>query len=68
VLKYIRTTKTQTGLQVNARLLRHPYKKGEKISPQQMQQLALTDQSHYPTCVELHTDSNGYVKLFLRKP
>ena len=27
VLKYIRTTKTQTGLQVNARLLRHLYKK-----------------------------------------
>lgn len=48
VLKYIRTTKTQTGLQVNARLLRHPYKKGEKISSQQMQQLALNSHTTLP--------------------
>jgi hypothetical protein len=48
VLKYIRTTKTQTGLQVNARLLRHLYKKGEKISSQQMQQLVLTNHRTLP--------------------
>ena len=48
VLKYIRTTKTQTGLQVNARLLRHAYQKGEKISAQQMQQLALMNHRTLP--------------------
>jgi hypothetical protein len=48
VLKYIRTTKTQTGLQVNARLLRHLYKKGEKVSSQQMQQLVLTNHRTLP--------------------
>jgi hypothetical protein len=52
---------------VNARLLRHPYKEGEKISSQQMQQLALNHHTT-PPAWNYTTDSNGYVKLFLRKP
>jgi hypothetical protein len=48
VLKYIRTTETQTGLRVRARLLRHHYEKGEKISKQQMQQLALSNHRTLP--------------------
>jgi hypothetical protein len=42
VVKYIRTTKTTTGLRVTARFLRKRYEKGEKISDEKMEQLVLT--------------------------
>lgn len=41
VTKYIRTTKTTTGLKVKARLVMKRYEKGEKISNAQMQDLTL---------------------------
>jgi hypothetical protein len=41
VLKYIRTTKTATGLKVRARLVKKQYKKGEKISIQDMATLSI---------------------------
>lgn len=42
VLNYIRTTTTQTGLRVRARLVRKHYAKGQKISDTEMAQLRLT--------------------------
>ena len=41
VLNYLRTTKTETGLRVRARLERKHYPKGEKISDREMAQLRL---------------------------
>lgn len=41
VLKFIRTTKTKTGLRVKSYLVRKNYEKGEKISDAQMQDLDL---------------------------
>lgn len=40
-LKYIRTTRTSTGLRVRAQLLRKPYKKGIRITDAQMSALPL---------------------------
>jgi len=42
VLNYLRTTRTTTGLRVGARLHRKHYQTGEKISDQQMAQIALS--------------------------
>jgi len=42
LLKYIRTTKTKTGLRVRARLERREYAKGERIAEWDMAQLCLT--------------------------
>ena len=42
VLKYIRTTKTKTGLRVRARLERKWYAKGERIADWEMDELCLT--------------------------
>lgn len=47
-LKYIRTTRTSTGLTVSARMLHKKYEKGEAISAQQMQQLMLTKHTTLP--------------------
>ncbi len=41
VLKHIRTTKTATGLNVRARLVKKQYQKGEKISRQDMETLSI---------------------------
>ena len=41
VLKYIRTTKTKTGLKIRALLNNKHYEKGKKVSDQQMQQISL---------------------------
>ena len=41
VLKYVRTTKTTTGLKVRARLVEKTYQKGEKISDPDMETLFL---------------------------
>jgi hypothetical protein len=48
VVKYIRRTKTSTGLKVSARLLRRRYERGESISEKEMQQLALTHHKTLP--------------------
>lgn len=48
VVKYIQTTTTSTGLKVCARLLQKKYERGESISKQEMQQLALTNHKTLP--------------------
>ena len=48
VLKFIRTTKTKTGLRVTSYLVRKKYKKGEKISDTQMQELDLRPNKIFP--------------------
>ena len=44
VLKYIRTTKTKTGLRAQAPLEREPYATGERITDSEMAELCLTRQ------------------------
>ena len=41
VLKYLRTTKTSTGLKVNAHYVREKYKKGERVSDKLMKGLQI---------------------------
>jgi hypothetical protein len=41
VLKYIRTTKTSTGLTVKAHFVRKKYKTGEKVSDKQMKEIRI---------------------------
>ena len=41
VLKFIRTTKTSTGLTIRASLINKNYRKGKKVSDQQMRQIIL---------------------------
>jgi hypothetical protein len=43
VLKYIRTTKTSTGLTVKAHFVRKIYKTGEKISDKQMKEIRIEE-------------------------
>lgn len=47
-MKYIRTTKTSTGLRVSARLMRRKYHKGERISDKEMKQLVLNEHNILP--------------------
>lgn len=47
VVKHIRTTKTETGLRVRARLIKKTYPKGEQVSDQEMEALAL---NRHETC------------------
>ena len=47
-VNYVRTTKTSCGLRVRARLMRKNYEKGETISKEQMEQLALTPHKTLP--------------------
>jgi hypothetical protein len=48
VLKYIRTTKTETGLRVRARLVRKHYATGERVSDAEMAELLLTRHQTLP--------------------
>ena len=48
VLKYLRTTTTRTGLRVCAHRVRRVYKKGVRISDDQMRKLNLTKAPHMP--------------------
>ena len=41
VLKYLRTTKTSTGLNVKAHYVRKQYEKGERVSDKQMKELQI---------------------------
>ena len=49
VVKHIRTTKNSSGLRITARLTKRNYEKGEEISPQEMEQLALTPHHTLPS-------------------
>jgi hypothetical protein len=59
VLKFIRTTKTKTGLRVKSYLVRKKYKKGEKISDAQMQELDLRPNKILPQWVYTLHPANG---------
>ena len=48
ILKYARTTRTTTGLQVRAHLSKKTYKKGIKISDAQMRDLSITKNDDLP--------------------
>ena len=48
VLKYIRTTKTSSGLKVKAHFVRQKYETGEKISNKQMSQLTIKESEVLP--------------------
>ena len=45
ILKYLRTTRTATGLRVRAYLVRKAYKTGVKITDAQMRELRITPNS-----------------------
>ena len=48
ILKYLRTTRTATGLRVRAHLVRKTYKTGIKVTDAQMQELRITPNSSLP--------------------
>ena len=48
ILKYLRTTRTATGLRVRAHLVRKTYKTGIKVTDAQMQELRITPNSSQP--------------------
>ena len=48
ILKYLRTTRTATGLRVRAHLARKTYKTGIKVTDAQMQELRITPNSSLP--------------------
>ena len=69
ILKYLRTTRTTTGLRVRAHLVRRTYKTGVKVTDAQMEQLRIT--SDKPPCPNGTTPSNPCSEnriLFLRRP
>ena len=53
ILKYLRTTRTATGLRVRAHLMRKTYKTGVKVTDAQMRELRITPNSFLPQ-MELH--------------
>jgi hypothetical protein len=48
ILKFIRTTTTDTGLRVRSYLVRKQYQTGIKISKQQMAELQITQHKLFP--------------------
>ena len=48
VLKYLRTTTTQTGLRVRAWLIRKRYEKGVKVTSAEMEQLSMRTHTSRP--------------------
>ena len=48
ILNYIRTTKTKTGLGVDARLIRKQYQTGERVSDKDMEQISLKEHDIFP--------------------
>ena len=48
ILKYLRTTKTQTGLRVGARLIRKRYQTGEKVSDKDMKHISIARHDVFP--------------------
>ena len=53
ILKYLRTTRTSTGLRVRAHLVRKTYETGVKVTDAQMRELRITPNSVMPKW-ELH--------------
>ena len=49
ILKWIRTTKTSTGLKVKAHFVRKHYKTGERVSDRQMETLSIKPHAKFPT-------------------
>ncbi len=48
ILKYLRTTRTSTGLRVRAHLVRRTYKTGVKVTDAQMRELRITPNRAMP--------------------
>ena len=48
ILNHIRTTRTKTGLQVRANLVKRRYRKGVKVTDAELRTLALTKDDHLP--------------------
>jgi hypothetical protein len=48
MLNYIRTTATQSGLEVHAHLLRKKYQRGERVADKHFNQLPLSRNSTLP--------------------
>ena len=48
ILKYLRTTRTSTGLRVRAHLVRKTYETGVKVTDAQMRELRITPNSVLP--------------------
>ena len=48
ILKYLRTTRTATGLRVRAHLVRKTYKTGVKVTDVQMRELRITRNGFLP--------------------
>ena len=48
VLKYLRTTKTSTGLKVNAQFVRKHYKLGQKVTDEQMSSISIVRHDTFP--------------------
>ena len=48
MLNYIRTTTTQSGLEVNAHLLRRKYQRGERVADKHFRELPLSRDSASP--------------------
>ena len=48
IMKYIRTTKTTTGLRVSAQMIHKQYETGEKISDKEMQQIFVKQHDIFP--------------------
>jgi len=48
VLKYIRRTKTSTGLKVNAHFVRKHYKLGQKVTDEQMESISIVRHDTFP--------------------
>ena len=48
ILKYLRTTRTSTGLRVRAHLVRKTYETGVKVTDAQMRELRITPNSAMP--------------------
>ena len=48
MLKFIRSTKTKTGLKTKAYLVRKNYKKGKKVTDEQMSQIQIDKHETLP--------------------
>jgi hypothetical protein len=61
MLNYIRTTHTNSGLNVSAHFMRRKYEKGERVSNKQFARLPLCRDDHLPDWNYKLTPSNGEV-------
>jgi len=59
MLNYIRTTTTQSGLEVNAHLLRRKYQRGERVADKHFRELPLSRDSASPEWNYTLAPTNG---------